>query len=151
MKNTADAERIIDCARAWLGTPYVHQASLKHVGCDCLGLIRGVWREVEGDEPTATPSYSSVWSEVSGVEALLEAGEAYFQSIGKDQASAGDMLVFRLRPTFAAKHAAILTAQDTFIHAYDGNSVVESSLTDFWRRRIAGVFRFPSLIQNGDH
>ena len=28
----------------WIGTPYRHQASLKGVGCDCLGLVRGVWR-----------------------------------------------------------------------------------------------------------
>jgi len=27
--------------RDWIGTPYRHQASLKGVGCDCLGLVRG--------------------------------------------------------------------------------------------------------------
>jgi NlpC/P60 family putative phage cell wall peptidase len=31
-------------ARAWIGTPDRHQASLKGMGCDCLGLVRGVWR-----------------------------------------------------------------------------------------------------------
>jgi hypothetical protein len=40
---------IIAAARSWLGTPYAHQASLKGVGCDCLGLVRGVWREVQGE------------------------------------------------------------------------------------------------------
>ena len=25
--------------RSWIGTPYRHQASLKGVGCDCLGLL----------------------------------------------------------------------------------------------------------------
>src|SRR5690242_12458263 len=43
--------RIIAEARAFIGTPYRHQASLKGVGCDCLGLVRGVWRAVYGDEP----------------------------------------------------------------------------------------------------
>ena len=42
---------IVEEARAWIGTPYRHQASLKGVGCDCLGLIRGVWRAVMGEEP----------------------------------------------------------------------------------------------------
>ena len=37
-------------ARAWLGTPYRHQASVKGVGADCLGLVRGLWREVAGAE-----------------------------------------------------------------------------------------------------
>lgn len=33
---------IVNAARSWLGTPYHHQASLRGVGCDCLGLIRGL-------------------------------------------------------------------------------------------------------------
>ncbi|MFD0934795.1 peptidase P60, partial [Methylobacterium trifolii] len=35
---------VVAQARLWLGTPYRHQASLAGVGCDCLGLLRGVWR-----------------------------------------------------------------------------------------------------------
>ena len=35
---------IVAEARAWIGTRYRHQASVKGVGCDCLGLVRGVWR-----------------------------------------------------------------------------------------------------------
>ena len=35
---------ILTEARDWIGTPYQHQASLKGAGCDCLGLVRGVWR-----------------------------------------------------------------------------------------------------------
>src|SRR5215207_7343246 len=36
-------EQIVAAARGWIGTPYHHQASVKGVGCDCLGLIRGLW------------------------------------------------------------------------------------------------------------
>ena len=40
-------------ARRWLGTPYRHQASpCAAVGCDCLGLIRGVWLAVIGETPS---------------------------------------------------------------------------------------------------
>ena len=38
----ARAEAVIAAARGWIGTPYLHQASLKGVGTDCLGLVRGV-------------------------------------------------------------------------------------------------------------
>ena len=48
-------DEIVEAARAWLGTPYHHQASLRGVGCDCLGLVRGVWRELYGPEPEAAP------------------------------------------------------------------------------------------------
>ena len=46
-------------ARKWLGTPYRHQASLRGEGADCLGLIRGVWRELTGTgaEPRMIHAY----------------------------------------------------------------------------------------------
>ena len=43
--------KVVLAARAWIGTPYLHQASVKGAGCDCLGLLRGVWRELRGEEP----------------------------------------------------------------------------------------------------
>lgn len=33
-------------ARTWCGTPFIWQQSLKHVGCDCKGLVRGVAAEL---------------------------------------------------------------------------------------------------------
>ena len=39
---------IVAEARGWIGTPYRHQASLKGVGADCIGLVRGVWRAFHG-------------------------------------------------------------------------------------------------------
>ncbi len=64
--------RIVAVARAWIGTPYLHQASTKGAGCDCLGLIRGVWREVHGDEPAPVPPYTPDWSEPQGQERLWD-------------------------------------------------------------------------------
>lgn len=37
---------VVQAARAWLGTPYHHQARLKSTGCDCIGLVIGVSREL---------------------------------------------------------------------------------------------------------
>ncbi|MDX3810210.1 MAG: peptidase P60, partial [Bosea sp. (in: a-proteobacteria)] len=61
---------IVAAAREWLGTPYHHQASLRGVGCDCLGLVRGLWREFHGQEPEALPPYSPNWAESLGQETL---------------------------------------------------------------------------------
>ena len=44
MTHTLSRAAIVAEARAWIGTRYCHQASVKGVGCDCLGLVRGVWR-----------------------------------------------------------------------------------------------------------
>lgn len=59
-------ERVACVARGWIGTPYRHQASSKAAGADCLGLLRGVWREIYGDEPEAVPAYTPDWSEPQG-------------------------------------------------------------------------------------
>ena len=64
---------VIDVARGWIGTPYVHQASVPGAGCDCLGLVRGVWREVFGAEPEPVPAYTRDWSEPQGDERLWRA------------------------------------------------------------------------------
>ena len=50
--------RSVEIARGWLGTPYLHQASVRGAGADCLGLVRGVWRELCGVEPVAVPPYT---------------------------------------------------------------------------------------------
>ena len=49
-EEAARREEIVRLAREWIGTPYQHQASLKGVGADCLGFLRGVWREAVGED-----------------------------------------------------------------------------------------------------
>lgn len=61
-------ESIVKGAHGWLGTPYHHRASLKGAGTDCLGLIRGIWRELYGPEPEAMPI--SATERPRGVETL---------------------------------------------------------------------------------
>ena len=146
--------RIVRAARGWLGTPYHDQASVKGVGCDCLGLIRGVWREVVGPEPMPVPPYSRDWGEAGPHEVLAEAARAAMIELPITEARTGDVLLFRMRQGVIAKHAGILTppARDArshrngrtrFIHAYERTGVIEQELTDPWRRRIAFAFRFP--------
>ena len=48
-------------------------ASADGVGCDCLGLVRGVWRELYGAEPKPVPAYTRDWAEATGAETLLAA------------------------------------------------------------------------------
>ena len=44
MKRSATAPaRIVKATRSWIGTPYHDQASVRGVGCDCLGLLRGAF------------------------------------------------------------------------------------------------------------
>jgi NlpC/P60 family putative phage cell wall peptidase len=131
-------------ARQWLGTPYRHQASLRGVACDCLGLVRGIWRTLYGDEPETPPPYRPDWAEVGGREILLDALGRWLIPIATADAGPGDVLVFRMTPDAVAKHCAILSGDDRMIHAYWGRACVESWLGRWWRARLAAAFRFPS-------
>ena len=134
---------IVAEARSWIGTRYHHRASLKGVGCDCLGLVRGVWRGCVGDEPERPPAYAPDWAEASGVEALAEAALRHLVPIALHEIAAGDVLLFRWREACVAKHVAIATADATMIHAHDGAAVCEVALAPWWRRRLAYAFSFP--------
>jgi NlpC/P60 family putative phage cell wall peptidase len=139
----ANPAKVIAAARSWLGTPYHDQASLKGVGCDCLGLARGVWREVVGDEPFIVPPYSRDWGETGLREVLAEGARGAMIEIAPEHAGAGALLLFRMMPRAIAKHVGILTEVGTFIHAYERLGVIEEPLTSSWRRRIAFAFLFP--------
>ncbi|OUS07981.1 peptidase [Rhodobacterales bacterium 52_120_T64] len=149
----ATSARIVKATRCWIGTPYHDQASVRGVGCDCLGLLRGVWRDVVGPEPLddtrPVPPYSRDWGEAGPVEVLAEAARAAMVELNISEACTGDVILFRMRAGAIAKHVGILSENDRsgrpqkFIHAYERTGVVEERLTIAWRRRIAYAFRFP--------
>jgi NlpC/P60 family putative phage cell wall peptidase len=138
-------QQIVDEARRWIGTPYRHQASLKGVGCDCLGLVRGVWRALYAGEPEPMPAYAPDWAEAGGREALVEAARRHLREIPPQEFQPGDVLLFRWRAGFPAKHAAIVTAPALMVHAHDGAAVAEVAIAPWWKRRLGHVFRFPGV------
>lgn len=140
----ADPARVVAAARGWVGTPYHDQASLRGVGCDCLGLIRGLWREIVGPERLAVPRYSRDWGETGAREILAEAARACMIEIAPAADEPGAILIFRMRAGAIAKHCGVLTAPGTFVHAYERLGVIEAPLDAPWRRRIAFAFLLPA-------
>ena len=143
----ADPSAVLTIARAWAGTPYLHQSSVQSVGCDCLGLARGIWRALHGDEPWEVPPYSRDWGEAGRREVLAEAARAALIEIALDTAGPGTLILFRMAPSVPAKHCGILGAsvmRPSLIHAYDRSGVIEEAFTPTWSRRAAFAFQFPS-------
>lgn len=144
----------VAAAQGWLGTPYRHQASVKGEGADCLGLVRGVWRELLGTEPEAPPAYRPDWAEVGGQETLLAAARRWLIEIPVEAMGVGDVVLFRMAPGCPAKHCAIvsdLTGPDPrMIHAYWGRSVVESWMGRWWRQRLVAAFGWPGSNRHGE-
>lgn len=136
---------IVAEAERWIGTPYRHQASRRGVGADCLGLVRGVWRSVYGDEPEPVPPYTRDWSEPGGQERLWEVARRHLDEKNSEVISPSEVLLFRMRESSVAKHLGILIRGDEtpeFVHAYSGQGVVRSPLSRPWRRRVVSVFAF---------
>ncbi len=136
---------IVAEARAWIGTPYLHQASLKQAGCDCLGLVRGVWRALYGAEPEALPPYAPDWAEAGGRDVLAEAAARHLVPVSLGAIAPGDVLLFRWRERLPAKHCAIVVTPLSIVHAHDGACVAEVPLSPWWRRHACAAFSFPNL------
>lgn len=132
--------RVVAAARLWIGTPYRHQASAKGAGCDCLGLVRGVWREVHGAEPAPVPPYTPDWSEPSGEERLWDMARLL---LPPGRGRPGDLLLLRMREGAVAKHLGILSQAGpapAFIHAMSRHGVLESPLSGPWAARVVATF-----------
>lgn len=139
---TSQQKAILDEARTWIGTPYRHQASKKGEGADCLGLIRGVYRELIMPEPPI-PAYTPNWDEANGEDLLLTGFREHLEEVPAGTREAGTVLVFRMGLGSLVKHAAFCTDKDTLIHAYWGRSVCETRLVPWWNRRVCAAFKFP--------
>mgnify|MGYP000017409538 CR=1 FL=1 len=139
--------KVVAAAREWIGTPYQHQMSCKGAGSDCLGLVRGVWRDVIGAEPVSIPAYTYDWSEVSKAEVLWTSARKVLFDVDADAPLApGQILLFRMRKTAVAKHLGILVTlgrSPRFVHAYARHGVVETSFSAPWQRALAARFSFP--------
>ncbi|MFO7855900.1 MAG: peptidase [Paracoccaceae bacterium] len=136
--------RIAAAAAGWIGTPWRHGASLKGAGADCLGVVRGVWREVLGREPERLPPYAPDWAEARREELLLQGMRRCFPEA--PAAEVGDVLLLRMRGRGPATHLGVLIAggdAPRMVHAFAGRGVVASSVGPGWLRRVTAVFVFP--------
>lgn len=138
------ATDVVQIARTWIGTPYIHQASLRGIGCDCLGLLRGIWRELKGPEPETPPPYAPDWSEATGEESLHAALARHLTEIDPRNLAFGDIALFRMAKGAPAKHCGIIATGDnhmTLIHARARRCVSEERLAPYWHTKLAYAFR----------
>ncbi|HEY9012127.1 MAG TPA: NlpC/P60 family protein [Devosia sp.] len=128
---------VVATARGWLGTPYRHLAATRGAGCDCLGLIRGVWAELYGAMPEV-PNYRA---DVRDQRDLLAVAEA---RLDRTPLGPGRIVLFRLGAV--PRHCGIVTEAGRFIHAQERIGVVEANLTEGWAKRVVGCFAFPETF-----
>lgn len=139
---------IVAEAREWIGTPYHHLAHLKGVGCDCIGLLRGVWEAVNGPLPAPPPAYTPQWhlhQKESQLIQVLTTVYGFRQLTITCAPPVGSVLCFGVGKG-PAHHAGIMTERGTFIHSImQANKVEEVPLGAHWRARLRAVLDYPGV------
>lgn len=128
---TARADIVAE-ARAWIGTPWRHQAALKGVGTDCIGLIGGVALALglPGAGEWAADQTLHCYGRTPDPTLLTTACDRLLDRIGIAAARAGDILVvaFERDPM----HFALVSSDQApgrIVHAYaQRRRVVEQPL-----------------------
>jgi probable lipoprotein NlpC len=122
--------RIVDEARAWLGTPYRY-GGMSREGVDCSGLVYSVYIGCFGSVPT------------TGLPRTATRLFSFVEAIPDKELEPGDLVFFNT--TGKLSHVGIYEGDGLFIHAAsDGpnTGVIESGLGEkYWAAHYAGAGR----------
>lgn len=139
-------EAIVSTAREWIGTRWHHQQSCKGVGCDCIGLISGVGRELGFASAKAfrnDPRFKG-YGRVPDVAMTRAAIAEYLDPV--DVAQSGDVLFMNHEKQVIPHHFGIVSGPDYMIHAWAGaRKVTEHRIDEKWRKRIVAAFKFREI------
>lgn len=130
--------KVVELARAKIGTPFRHQGRMPGAGLDCVGLVVCVAAEL-GIQIADRDGYGRTPS--SG---LLEAAAAEQPAMVAvtDDLQEGDLLLMRFRRE--PSHVAIY-ANGTIIHALEpAGKVCEHVFSELWQSRVVRRYRFRS-------
>lgn len=137
-------EQVVAEAREWIGTPWHHQASVKGIGCDCIGLEVGVGELLS--MPLAAKWKLDVrfrnYGKLPLPGPLIESCDEYMDEIPVAQAGLGDVLLLTM--LVDPMHFGIVSRLEPMymIHAYEpAGEVVEQIVDAKWQRRILKAFR----------
>lgn len=133
--------QVVEEARTYLGTPFLHQGRKKIVGVDCIGLLTGI-AQLFGFTYHDKKSYTKYPTE----DLLLPELRKALEEIPTEEAQPGDVLVFWVsRSTRIPQHLALMT-DIGMLHTYQSvMKVVEHGLDKRWKRRLCFAFKFPGI------
>ena len=141
-----EPQDVIDEARTWLGTRFLHQQAVKGHGCDCIGLIRGVAQAkglvIDEDIWRRFRNYGRVPNPAHMIEAL----RAHLVPVDREQIQLADILYLEWRRELPTHLAFVgeFQGRRTLIHALaEAGHVVEHGFVDPWPERLNSAWRLP--------
>lgn len=143
---TVTRAAVVQAARAWLETPFHHQARLKGVGVDCAGLVIGVAREL-----ALVPADFDVggYARTPDGSSLMDAATQHMTGIEREAMQPGDVVVVRFDAE--PQHFGILGDYRhgglSIIHAAShAGRVIETRLMFSRAMHFVAAFRLPGVV-----
>lgn len=138
---TLTQTNVIEEARSWIGTPFMHQGRVKGIGVDCVGLLAGVARDL-GIQANDRKGYGN-----------LPHNDELRKALKKELIPCNSIIpacVLLMKITREPQHVAIYTFDNTIVHSYfNVKGCVEHRLDERWRSKIEGYYLFPGVSYNG--
>lgn len=134
-----DRQKIVEAARTYLGTPFMHQGRMRGVGIDCAGLLTCVSYDVGMGDVRITD-----YTRQPNPARFRDTTREYLEPVQFTELAPGDVLTFSIAGV--EQHYGLLVDVNPkrFVHAYQSvGKCVEQELTLPWLRRLRGCYRFP--------
>lgn len=137
---------IVTQARSWLGTRFHHQGRVKATqehkgGCDCIGLVIGVLKELDIHGRDGTPLWQydqTGYGKFPDGQALQQALRKHLHIIPEEQLQPGDIALFLFEEE--PQHVVIISDYEDglgMIHCYaSARKVVEHRMDTLWQGRL---------------
>lgn len=138
------ASEVVQEARSWLGTPYVHQGRQKGAGVDCVGLMIGIARELRlypSEALDALPTDYAKRPDGKMMRALLA---RYMTRVWPPEP--GDWLHLAQIGQLPT-HVGLVATERSMIHAFsEAGEVVEDPLRPAHVRVSKGAYRYRGVV-----
>jgi cell wall-associated NlpC family hydrolase len=131
---------VTDTALQWLGTPWYSNQSEKGIGCDCVGFLSGVGKEVGFLGQDYTIRNHLNYDRNGEIEKELD--RLFIPT--KELVSANIILFRKLG---IVTHVGIALDGETFIHASEISQLgVRVSSLEFFRQVIHKIYQIPGIV-----
>lgn len=147
-------QEIVNEARSWVGTPFMHQGTVKGFGCDCTGLLRGALLStsvLRADFQEFLPAHAMGYSRIPDGATMRAGCDALLTRISLEAARPGDLALLEFKAGMP-QHTAVLGDYVhgglTLIHALGPGhpaKVVEHRIDNAWRKRIVATYAIPGV------
>lgn len=151
-------EKIVEEARTWLETPYLHLGRRKGIECDCIGIISKTGQSLELLKAHNDESGYSDNPHGGVAESLLDKHLIRYHDVKEngpielERILPGDMGLFWYKARGVGQHCCIFARHRfdpkivTMIHSLRAvGKVTEATVNPFWKKRLLRLYRFPGV------